>query len=409
LKKTLKTLVVLAVAAWRLAELRAPFLLWRYFRLSLFIGKSTNRTIKHTNLKLKPHNNHPDENSGQAGDLVIPVYNNYVDVNNLLLQIDQDEFSAEKIIIVNDASTDGKIASLLSKFCESAENRFLITNEENLGFIGSINCGMRSSTNDVVILNTDIVIPKTALSRMFSRLWEDPAIATVTPFTNAGYLVGFPHATRINPLPWKATVDEIDLCFQKFNSLASIDVPSGVGFCMAISRKALDDISDFDEAYNPGYGEETDFCLRATKVGYRNVIAPDVFVFHRNSGSFDNSKTQNLKRRNALRILRSHPQYQKFLDEFFSAGEATLLTFLALNLLSEQLSGNRIEIGGSFTKHNIGENAKPRIEFENELTPLMTSLVFREENFQNIFENRQGLLKTIEMLEQFRSVTEVAN
>jgi GT2 family glycosyltransferase len=43
----------------------------------------------------------------------------------------------------------------------------------------------------------------------------------------------------------------------------------------------MDDIGAFNaSAFGRGYGEENDFCLRATARGWRNVAACDVFVRH---------------------------------------------------------------------------------------------------------------------------------
>ena len=56
---------------------------------------------------------------------------------------------------------------------------------------------------------------------------------------------------------------------------------------MYIRRKALDEVGPFDaERFTFGYGEENDFCLRATALGWRHRLACDTFVYHKGSVSF---------------------------------------------------------------------------------------------------------------------------
>ena len=43
----------------------------------------------------------------------------------------------------------------------------------------------------------------------------------------------------------------------------------------------------FDEAaFGRGYGEENDFCFRARKAGWRNVLCEDAYVVHHGGQSF---------------------------------------------------------------------------------------------------------------------------
>ncbi len=400
---SLKAIVSLTTEAWRLAGVKAPGLLWRYIELSLFVKKTAKRTIQTTEMKLNT-SKEGIENKARRGDLIIPVYNNFKDVKNLLRQIDQSDLMAEQVIVVNDASTDEKILPLLRAFVQAAENRLLINNENNLGFVGSVNRGIDKSNNDVIILNTDIVLPDTGLSRLFNRLWQDPDIATVTPFTNAGYLVGFPHLTQINPMPWQATVEDIDRCFRQFFPLAAIDVPSGVGFCMAINRRCLDTVSGLDDVYGPGYGEETDFCRRAEKAGFRNVIAPDIFVYHRNAGSFGCLNPQNLKRKNALRILQSHPEYQKKLSDFFAAGKADLVSFLALILLCEHLSGDAFKLRLA-DDDTVSDPAKtPILNINSTQSSITATLLYRDEKYQKNFVDMDCLMSAIDLIRTLRPV-----
>ena len=56
---------------------------------------------------------------------------------------------------------------------------------------------------------------------------------------------------------------------------------------MYIRRAALADVGLFDaDAFGRGYGEENDFCLRASARGWRHLLACDTFVYHEGTVSF---------------------------------------------------------------------------------------------------------------------------
>ena len=80
------------------------------------------------------------------------------------------------------------------------------------------------------------------------------------------------------------------------NSLRLLpEVITGVGFCMYTTRQALDLCGLLDEeTFGRGYGEEVDFCLRATRLGLRHLVEDSTFVYHRGGGSFGDEQSEGL-------------------------------------------------------------------------------------------------------------------
>ena len=96
------------------------------------------------------------------------------------------------------------------------------------------------------------------------------------------------------------------------------DIPTAVGFCMFVRRELLDSIGLFDaDTFGLGYGEENDFCMRAMKAGYRNVLCDDTFVAHVGSQSFT-AQTQALKERNSQLLFAKHPEYLDLVQRFIA-------------------------------------------------------------------------------------------
>jgi GT2 family glycosyltransferase len=85
---------------------------------------------------------------------------------------------------------------------------------------------------------------------------------------------------------------------------------------MFLRRAALDAVGDFDRAtFGRGYGEENDWCLRASAHGWRHVLCDDAYVAHRGGASFGPEGHapggENLARLNAR-----YPGYNALIADF---------------------------------------------------------------------------------------------
>lgn len=80
-----------------------------------------------------------------------------------------------------------------------------------------------------------------------------------------------------------------------------VEIETGCGFCLYIKRSALDQVGYLDEVHLArGYGEETDWCLRARSLGWRHMGAANVFVAHQGGISFGAEKTLRVAHNNAI-------------------------------------------------------------------------------------------------------------
>ncbi len=82
-----------------------------------------------------------------------------------------------EVIVVDDGSSDDTFSFLEERFPTVR----VLVNERNLGFIETMNRGIRASRNDLVLsLNNDILVGEDLFERTLSR-FEDPAVFSVTP------------------------------------------------------------------------------------------------------------------------------------------------------------------------------------------------------------------------------------
>ena len=244
-------------------------------------------------------------------DIIIPVYRDLALTQRCVESVLASEDALMgRVFVINDASPEAETAA----YCRSLGEHSAITlveHQSNLGFVASVNEGLRlAGARDVIILNSDTEVPKQWVTRL-KRAAEAGKVATVTPFSNNATICSYPHFCADNPLPEGHSETSLDAYFRDHNAGETVEIPTGVGFCMYIARSAIDEVGMFDEAaFGRGYGEENDFCLRASAKGWRHLLCADLFVHHAGGASFGED-AQALQAR-AMAVLEArYPDYNR--------------------------------------------------------------------------------------------------
>ncbi|NJD05945.1 MAG: glycosyltransferase, partial [Methylococcaceae bacterium] len=221
-----------------------------------------------------------------------------------------------EVVVVNDCSPESELAERLHE--RAAAGRItLLENPRNLGFVASANRGLRlHPERDVILLNSDTVVPLQWAERLRRVAYGNGAIGTVTPLSNNATICSFPRPNADNLLPVGWTLEELDSAFHHANGDGCHDLPTAVGYCMYIKRQLMDEIGYLDEhEWGKGYAEENDFCLRAAALGWRNVSADGLFVLHHGSVSFGGDKSPLLAE-NLAKLYRRYPDYPATVQRF---------------------------------------------------------------------------------------------
>jgi GT2 family glycosyltransferase/glycosyltransferase involved in cell wall biosynthesis len=284
----------------------------------------------------KPHEPPPDI----AVDVVIPVYRGLAETQRCLRSLLRDRRPGRlgllhRIVVVDDASPEPALSRYLDRL---AARRFihLLRNPRNRGFVASANRGIKEAgTRDVVLLNADTEVPAGWLSRLAGHAYSHPKVASVSPFSNNATLCSYPSVTG-GPIPFGESLAAIDAACAAANAGRSVTVPTTVGFCMYIRRDALDALGVLDaKTFGRGYGEESDFCMRANVAGWRHLLACDLFVYHRGEVSFGAHAPERVD--HALLLRTRWPDYERRvglhlrLDEARPFRLATTLQLFATN------------------------------------------------------------------------------
>lgn len=258
-------------------------------------------------------------------DIIVPVYKGLEETRACLESIwAAAPRRAYRLVVINDMSPEPALTQWLR---EAADRHpmMLLENEENLGFVGTVNRGMQLSERaDVVLLNSDAEVGNDWLDRLAAAAYSstERPVASVTPFSNNATICSYPRFCEDNPIPPDYDYRQLDRLFAACNAGQTVEIPTAIGFCMYIRRESLDAVGTFDEAsFGKGYGEENDFCMRALKAGWCHLHALDTFVWHKGSVSFGAS--QNDRMQAAGRILNDlHPDYPWRVDRFIQADPA---------------------------------------------------------------------------------------
>jgi len=259
----------------------------------------------------------PPPRSGVV-DVIVPVYRGLADTKLCLESVlASPQAVALRLIVINDASPEPEVTQWLREKAAAEPRITLLENEHNLGFVGTVNRGMRhSDANDVLLLNSDTEVAGDWLDRLRACAYGHARTASVTPFSGNATICSYPVFCADNPLPEGQTTASLDRLFAQANAGQSVLVPTGVGFCMYIRRDCLDAVGLFDEAnFGKGYGEENDFCQRAIGLGWHNRHALDTYVRHTGGVSFGDSKSP--REQAAIETLRRlHPGYDAQVRRF---------------------------------------------------------------------------------------------
>lgn len=256
----------------------------------------------------------PMENSGgidcvdgeRGADIVIPVFGAAVALERCLRSVLQHTpHPPHQLILVVDGPQDEDVEDVLAKNLGDLHVvTTMIRNTVRSGFVASVNRGMASSGRDIVLLNSDTEVTAGWLEKLRAAAYSDPDIATVTPLSNSATICSLPEFLEDNLLPAGVSTAVMGEIVERVSVRQYPRLPTGVGVCLYIRREALDSVGLFDESrFGLGYGEENEFCVRATAAGFEHVADDATFIFHEGQKSFGPEKAELAKK--AMRKLRS--------------------------------------------------------------------------------------------------------
>jgi GT2 family glycosyltransferase len=347
-------------------------------------------------------------------DIIIPVYNGYEFLEKLFDSIEKHTTSPYRLIVVEDASSDERVLPYIKERLKAHKDAILIQHSTNKGFVRSVNEAYAKTKEHFVLLNTDTEVPAFWLERLMYPIVHMDNVASTTPFTNAGTIASFPKFIEDNAIFEGLDVEALDRVFRNVNpSEFYEEIPTGVGFCMGVNKTLADTIGFFDEeSFGKGYGEENDWCQRAIKSGYKNLLVPNLFVYHKHGGSFSSEEKQKLIASNLQILAKKHPNYDLDVQKYVAKDPHKVLRQVLVVLATSKTS-KKIDL---IIDHALGGGANHYAQeylqkLRNNLQPYVYltydyysgiytfSFAYKEYNFGFKIENIDGIKTLLEQME----------
>lgn len=193
-----------------------------------------------------------------------------------------------EIIVVDNSSQDNSLETIESEF----KGVSLVANRENIGFAAAVNQAIKKSKGEyILVLNPDTIILQNAISKSLSFIKgkKDAGIVgckilnpdgSLQPSckTIPGILSSFSESSLLYKIfPQNRFLGTPYMTYFDYNKVREVDVVNGA-FLM-FKQRLIEQIGLLDERFFI-YSEETDWCYRATKAGFKNYFYPDAQIIH---------------------------------------------------------------------------------------------------------------------------------
>jgi GT2 family glycosyltransferase len=249
-----------------------------------------------------------------------------------------------QILVVDNGSTDGSVAAIRTNFPQVEQ----ILNRSNLGFAGGFNQGLRRAlqlkADYVFILNNDTLAPSALLEPLVLAAGE-PDVGVTAPV-----IVYAADPTQI----WSAGAGRNSLTLEltgdhgRGERLEAVMPREFVSGCaMLIKRVVLEQVDLLDERFFMYY-EDSDYCLRVRRAGYRLLVVPGASLLHKVSLSSNGSDSQSERYwmgRSSVLFFRKHIHGWRWLPVMFWRSGSLIKTTLRLLMAGRADSARAYVVG----------------------------------------------------------------
>lgn len=208
--------------------------------------------------------------------VIIPTYNSWETLKNCITSIQNQSLKPKEIIVIDNHSSD-KTSDKVKRFFPVIK---LVSLKRNTGVTGGRNKGIQTvdtSADYILFFDHDMVAEKNMLVELIKIAELDKNIGIVTPKIN--YLGNkqriWSAGTGINL--WTGQIifrgGEDNGQYEKTEEVQV--APAAI----LVKRELLKRVKYFDDCYFATY-EDTDFCFRAKRLGFKTFYAPSAMAFH---------------------------------------------------------------------------------------------------------------------------------
>ena len=217
--------------------------------------------------------------------------------------IQRKEEYLQEVILIDNGSQDGSVTEVKKLFPEV----LLIENGQNLGFAKAVNQGLRIARGEyLLLLNPDTQLKNSTVQGLMTFMERHPEAGIA-----GGQLIHEDGSKQNSIANYPSLATELFnksllrwLWPERFPGKEKeypqpIEVDSVIGACMMVRREAIEQVGGLDEDYFL-FLEETDWCYRMKKAGWKVYHVPYAEVYH-----FQGKSAERDKKRAKVEYYRS--------------------------------------------------------------------------------------------------------
>lgn len=221
-----------------------------------------------------------------------------------------------EIIVVDNASHDGSVTMVQERFPLVK----VIQNDINRGFGAANNQAMRIMKGRyALLLNSDTILKENAVKALFAFMETHPDAAMAcgqllnVDGSKQHSIANFPNLlTLITNIPVLEYLFPKQYPSKRYHYEKPIEVDSGLGACLLVRKRAIEEVGLFDERYF-FFFEETDWAYQMKTAGWQVFHVPTAYIYHLQGQSIGNDVRSRIEfyrsRYQFFRKWKSFPYY----------------------------------------------------------------------------------------------------
>jgi len=264
----------------------------------------------------------------QLISVVVLNWNGIKVLNQCLSSLRTQTYTPLEITVVDNASTDDSVNFIRERFPDVQ----LVVNEQNLGFGGGNNVGIRASQGRyIMVLNNDTRLDPHCIEELRRCIEENDRYGACASKILLEYEDNLIDAAGIVVCP-----DGLSIGRGRLEKGNTYDEEAEVFFasdCACLYRREMiEDIGLYDEDFF-AYADETDMGWRAQLAGWRCIYNPKAVVHHfhsASSGSYSPFKAYLVERNRIWVAIKSFPISLLIFGQFYTFWRYVLQAYGAL-------------------------------------------------------------------------------
>ena len=240
----------------------------------------------------------------QRVTVIIPNWNGAALLGNLLSRLRQQTYSIDRIIVVDNGSTDDSLTVARSFGAD------IVDLGKNTGFSHAVNCGIRSAASEwIAIMNNDVTPQPDWMATLIARTEATKAWFATGKLLDAArrdQIEGAFDAMCRGACAWRCGHGRRDSPL--WNQSRGIYFAP---FTAAIFRWELfQEVGLLDEEFE-SYLEDIDFGIRCATGGFPGIYVPEAVAYHQGSatlGRWHSDTVRKISRNQILLVAKHYPR-----------------------------------------------------------------------------------------------------